>query len=910
MKARTTINWAMASALAILLGIVGLWGYERYKVQEADGWAEHSHQVIQRLEELLSALKDVETGQRGFLIAGDPAYLEPYNEALGSVERELASLRALTRDNARQQERWKALEPLIRAKLAELKQTIEARAAQGFEPARAIVMAGRGKGLMDQIRRLVAEAKRDEAGLLQDRRIAKEASLVHSFWIALVGAVLSGSLLLTAFILLMREIKARTQAEKELRQHRDHLEKRVEERTREISHQSATLQQQGAELARQNEELQGQAEELEHQAEELQSQTEELRAANQESDRREAMLQTILSSLHGVKDERQVLSRVCQALMELAGESAAAAGVVEQVGEQLVVRATAGFEKPWREQWPVENSFAALVMAEGKTGFVEDLTARPDIVLPEPHEGKFRSLLATPLRVNGTPIGALELYALRPRQWTRHDFQVIEWAGTQCAQALEAVRLQTELRESNERFKKVLEVEAVGVLFWDLTTGCLVDANDAFLNLMGYTRQDVEARELTWEKLTLPEYREASRAEIRKFQATGRVGPYEKEYLRKDGTRQWLVFAGSALGPNSCVEFCVDISARKKAEAALRESERRRGEAQRIARVGNWEWNLRTGQVRWSPEIYAMSGLNPDEPGLNPDALLELVHPEDLEQVRTAIAQTIADGTPADLDYRIVRPDGSVRVIHAMGAVTERDAEGRPSLMLGTNQDITERKQAEEQVRTALQEKEVMLREIHHRVKNNLQVIASLVDLQTNTLEDPAVLGIFADIRGRVRSMALVHEKLYQSESLARVDFGEYMQSLLGYLARAHNKPGSSIALKTDLQPVQLSLDKAVPCGLIINELVSNAYKHAFPGRAEGEIRAALALDPDGRVRVRVADSGVGLPAGEDWRTRSSLGLRLVQLLSGQLNATLEARTEAGTDFQITFEPERPASRA
>lgn len=135
----------------------------------------------------------------------------------------------------------------------------------------------------------------------------------------------------------------------------------------------------------------------------------------------------------------------------------------------------------------------------------------------------------------------------------------------------ERKRAEEALRESHARLKKVLEVETVGVMFWDLTTGCLTDANDAFLDLMGYSRAEVEARELTWQKLTPPDYVEASEAEIRKFQASGRVGPYEKEYLRKDGTRNWFVFAGSSLGPNACVEFCVDISARKKVEKSLRE---------------------------------------------------------------------------------------------------------------------------------------------------------------------------------------------------------------------------------------------------------------------------------------------------------------------------------------------------
>jgi PAS domain S-box-containing protein len=135
----------------------------------------------------------------------------------------------------------------------------------------------------------------------------------------------------------------------------------------------------------------------------------------------------------------------------------------------------------------------------------------------------------------------------------------------------ERKRAETALRESNERLKKVLEVETVGVMFWDLASGAMIDANDTFLKLMGYSRREVEARELTWQRLTPPEYLEASREELKKFAITGRVGPYEKEYIRKDGTRQWFVFAGSSLGNNACVEFCVDVSARKRAEDEIRQ---------------------------------------------------------------------------------------------------------------------------------------------------------------------------------------------------------------------------------------------------------------------------------------------------------------------------------------------------
>ena len=219
-----------------------------------------------------------------------------------------------------------------------------------------------------------------------------------------------------------------------------------------------------------------------------------------------------------------------------------------------------------------------------------------------------------------------------------------------------------------------------------------------------------------------------------------------------------------------------------------------------------------------------------------------------------------------------------------------------------------ERLLAQEKLRASLREKEVLLKEVHHRVKNNMQVISSLVALQADGLQDPALRAILQDVRDRVRSMALVHEKLYQSENLARVEFAEYARSLLNYLWRAHGKEAARVRLSQDLQPIQLSVESAVPCGLILNELASNALKHAFlgknPGNGEGwEVKVALGNGSAGLVVMRVSDNGIGLPPGLDWRQCSSLGLRLVQMLTGQLGGTVEVQTQEGqgTEFQVVF---------
>jgi two-component sensor histidine kinase len=221
--------------------------------------------------------------------------------------------------------------------------------------------------------------------------------------------------------------------------------------------------------------------------------------------------------------------------------------------------------------------------------------------------------------------------------------------------------------------------------------------------------------------------------------------------------------------------------------------------------------------------------------------------------------------------------------------------------------DITERKQAEDAIKAALAEKEVHLKEIHHRVKNNLQVISSLVELQTKSLDDPVLRGLFQDVRDRVRSMALVHEKLYQSESLAGVEFANYARSLIGFLTRTHRRAETTVRLKLDLQPVALPVATAVPCGLILNELITNAFKHAFRGRKQGEVTITLRGGPDGQVSLRVSDDGVGLPAGVNWQESRSLGLRLIHLLAGQLDASVEVRNGGGTEFLIDFTRRQPA---
>lgn len=214
--------------------------------------------------------------------------------------------------------------------------------------------------------------------------------------------------------------------------------------------------------------------------------------------------------------------------------------------------------------------------------------------------------------------------------------------------------------------------------------------------------------------------------------------------------------------------------------------------------------------------------------------------------------------------------------------------------------DVTERRRAEEQITASLREKELLLKEIHHRVKNNLQVTSSLLKLQAQLIRDPHAREMFAESHNRIRSMALVHEKLYQARDLSRVDFGDYARSLAALLLRSFGVDRERIRLTVIADEVYLAIDTAVPCGLVLNELLSNAFKHAFPDGRRGEVTVTVARK-GGRVVVGVRDDGVGL--GPDARAAGAetLGLQLVGTLVRQLRAELGVRSEGGTELEVSF---------
>jgi PAS domain S-box-containing protein len=274
---------------------------------------------------------------------------------------------------------------------------------------------------------------------------------------------------------------------------------------------------------------------------------------------------------------------------------------------------------------------------------------------------------------------------------------------------------------------------------------------------------------------------------------------------------------------------------------------------------------------------------------------------KDIAEVKRLLAGKI---DKYETEKRYIRKDG--RTIWAkVNVALIRDLQQAPLFFLPIIEDISDRRQAEDQLKASLQEREILLREVHHRVKNNLAAIVGLLDMQRRLLGDREGQGILAELSGRIRSMALIHEKLYRAENLARINFDDYLKALTSHLQTSFGSPG--LFCQAEAKGVEMPLDLAVPCGMIVNELVTNSMKYAFPtGRpatGEGDCRISIEVSAGaGTYRLSVADNGVGLPPGFDWRKAETLGMLLVRMLgSHQLGGSFQVEQEKGLRFTLRF---------
>ncbi|MBW4576629.1 MAG: amino acid permease [Aphanothece sp. CMT-3BRIN-NPC111] len=364
---------------------------------------------------------------------------------------------------------------------------------------------------------------------------------------------------------------------------------------------------------------------------------------------------------------------------------------------------------------------------------------------------------------------------------------------------------------------------------------------------------------------------------------------------KADGTPAWVDTSkiplhdaeGNVMGILASIE---DITARKRAEWALAESEDRLR-----AVVSNTPIALYALDIEGKFTLLEGKGLEPARlkpRGIVGRSVFEVCaeYPIILENIRQVLAGKEANW---------IETLGGV--VYHNRATPLRDPNGTVIGLIGVATDITDRQIAEDKLKASLAEKEVLLKEIHHRVKNNLQVISSLLKLQSRYTQEPHTLEVLKESQNRVKSMALIHEKLYQSQDLGRIDFADYIHTLTKNLVYSYSGDINAVQLEIQVEPVNLNLDTAIPCGLLINELVSNALKHAFPDNRKGKIFINFNPIDNEQFLLIVKDNGVGFPLDLDWQNTKTLGLRLISSLASQLQGTLEMESRPETVFNLKF---------
>jgi PAS domain S-box-containing protein len=411
--------------------------------------------------------------------------------------------------------------------------------------------------------------------------------------------------------------------------------------------------------------------------------------------------------------------------------------------------------------------------------------------------------------------------------------------------------------------------------------------------------------------LVHPDDRPARLVAISRSQQT--LEPYQAEYrmVMPSGTLKWMqVYAqieSRGDGAFAWYGVLIDISDRKRlederkhAEEALRQSEERWQLAIQGSNEGIWDWNIQTNKAFRSDRFYEILGFSKQDLGGDEQSWSGCIHPDDVEQVMATKQDYLSRKIPAfAMEYRMRCQDNTYKWVLDR-AIAVWDEQGNPVRMVGSLGDISDRKQIEKQLRASLKEKEVLLREVYHRVKNNMQLVSSLLNLQANSINDPTVLRLLNESQQRVKTMALIHERLYRSKNLARINVATYIQDVVNNLVRSYTTARSSIRVTLELADVELDLDRAVPCGLIINELVSNAFKYAFPEQ-KGELYLRFGLEDTGNYCLIVKDDGIGIPGDIAIQYTDSLGMQLIYGLTEQLGGQIELNRQEGSQFRITF---------
>jgi PAS domain S-box-containing protein len=465
-----------------------------------------------------------------------------------------------------------------------------------------------------------------------------------------------------------------------------------------------------------------------------------------------------------------------------------------------------------------------------------------------------------------------------------------------------AKRKETErfLEERNAQLLSMIEAISDIVYFKDLDRRNLL-VNAAFERAFGLGRSEIQGKK---DEEFLPlDLAESCRRSDEAVLKSGRTLRFEERMTGPDGREiVYETIKTPLIDPDKrglgLVGVSRDMTARRQTEDALRDSEERFRSLFEHANDAVFLIDLNGVHIRINKKAADMTGYDTED--LVGKTTHDIVAPGEHAEADHKL-QGLIEGQTFPLYERTFRKKDGTEFPVEINVALIRDGEGRPLCVQSIVRDITDRKRKERALRTALLEKEILLKEVHHRVKNNMQVVSSLLSLQKQFINDPALSEVLRESQRRIKSMSLVHEKLYQSRDLSQVAFSDYIHSLVAHLVVSQQIQEDRIKVHFDLEDLFFDIQTAVPCGLIINELVSNAFKHAFPKNRPGEISIRLKRLAGDSFLLAVKDNGVGLPDGFSIEVSQTMGMQLITLLSEQLEGRIEIDRSDGTEFRLTL---------
>ncbi len=904
--------------IALLLCMALFFVLQAARFLTSDDWVTHTQQVIRQLDDTLFEIQAAESSQRDYTATGEDSYLTPYRAAVASLPVRLTTLCNLVSDNPPQRRNCEELEAHIRAKLAVTQERLAQWQAVGSNTPESLALDARGRDLMEAVIAKGREMIEVEDQLLRQRGAARSIGLYNAEAVLLVGNAMGTALLVGSGWLVRRELRRSHALGEALAQANLGLESEVADRRR--AQGRLIVQHAVARIAAEDVCLPEAAPRL-------------FEGIGEHLDWQMGQLWTVDESCNRLRLSHQ-WHRPGPGVESAASEAFAAAARLWSfaTGEGLPGRVWADGAAAW------EYALA------GERGFMDAEAV---------HQAGLHRAFAFPLRIGArdTPSSVMLFLGREPGIPDAELTVTMDALASQIAQFAERCRAEAALRASQARFTAFMENTPALAYIKD-EAGRLVYANQTLLQLFGFRREESLGKT---DAELWPETASTLREHDRRALSAGAVLQVQESVPRRDGAMtHWLSYKfplhDEWTGGTLVAGMSIDVTARERVKAALR------GEREFLSALLD---NLQAGVVacdaqghlthcnRAAAALYGFSVDDSPPPIHRWAEYFDLLPGGGAARVRKdadPLARALRGEVLRDREFLILPKNGPERTL-SLNAAPFADGNGQRLGAVAVIHDVTARQQAREAALRSLREKEVLLQEIHHRVKNNLQIIGSLLAMQARrTTSTPAVQAL-QESAGRVRSIALVHEKLYRSANLECIEAADYLRSLARNLMetfgaerfRSHNRVSLTFQLE---EGHQLDAPVAIACGLIVNEALTNSFKHGFPDGRQGRVTLALArlvdgvnlgsVSPsergndlhgdengDGRrqwLRLEVQDDGVGVPAsaftpaGGAELARRSLGIRLVRDLSKQIGGWFELRpTDAGTGAGLTLRVSFPS---